>query len=107
VKVNIWENFRLYKGNIFPSRKSVVSDIPAGEGKTAKSFFTVYFEITGYGVAKSECCIAKQLVRQAALRQPQVRFLIPRCMSQILYTVPSSGWIACRITTRGRIILVL
>jgi hypothetical protein len=38
-KGNIWENFRLYKGNIIPSRKSVVSDIPAGEGKTAKSFF--------------------------------------------------------------------
>jgi hypothetical protein len=35
------ENFRLSKGNIFPSRKSLVSDIPAGEGKTAKPFFTV------------------------------------------------------------------
>ncbi len=35
------ENFRLNKGNIFPSRKSLVSDIPAGEGKTAKLFFTV------------------------------------------------------------------
>ena len=41
-KGNIWENFRLYKGNVFPSRKSLVSDIPAGEGKIAKSFFMVY-----------------------------------------------------------------
>ncbi len=36
------ENFRLNKGNIFPSRKSLVSDIPAGEGKTAKPFITVW-----------------------------------------------------------------
>ncbi len=41
-KGNIWENFRLYKRNIVPARKSLVSDIPAGEGKTAKPFFTVY-----------------------------------------------------------------
>ncbi len=33
------ENCRLNKGNIFPSIKSLVSDIPAGEGKTAKPFF--------------------------------------------------------------------
>jgi hypothetical protein len=41
-KGNIWENFRLYKGNIFPDRKSLVSDPPAGEGKTVKPYFTVY-----------------------------------------------------------------
>jgi hypothetical protein len=43
VRIPAWEreNFRLNKGNIFPSRKSLVSDIPAGEGKTAKPFFTV------------------------------------------------------------------
>jgi hypothetical protein len=40
------ENFRLNKGNIFPSRKSLVSDIPAGEGKTAKHFFTVCYRLT-------------------------------------------------------------
>ncbi len=44
MRIPAWEreNFRLNKGNIFPSRKSLVSDIPAGEGKTAKHFFTVY-----------------------------------------------------------------
>jgi hypothetical protein len=44
VRIPAWEreNFRLNKGNIFPSRKSLVSDIPAGEGKTAKPFFTVW-----------------------------------------------------------------
>jgi hypothetical protein len=43
VRIQAWERekFRLNKGNIFPSRKSLVSDIPAGEGKTAKPFFTV------------------------------------------------------------------
>ncbi len=35
-------SLHLYKRNIFPARKSLVSDIPAGEGKTAKPFFTVY-----------------------------------------------------------------
>ena len=50
MRISAWEreNFRLNKGNIFPSRKSLVSDIPAGEGKTAKPFFTVY---TMYAVA--------------------------------------------------------
>ncbi len=44
MRIPAWEreNFRLKKGNIFPSRKSLVSDIPAGEGKTAKPFLTVY-----------------------------------------------------------------
>jgi hypothetical protein len=42
IPARVRENFRLNKGNIFPSRKSLVSDIPAGEGKTAKLFFTVY-----------------------------------------------------------------
>ncbi len=44
MRIPAWEreNFRLNKGNIVPSRKSLVSDIPAGEGKTAKPFFTVY-----------------------------------------------------------------
>jgi hypothetical protein len=44
VRIPAWEreNFRLNMGNIFPSRKSLVSDIPAGEGNTAKPFFTVY-----------------------------------------------------------------
>jgi hypothetical protein len=44
VRIPAWEreNFRLNKGNIFPSIKSLVSDIPSGEGKTAKHFFTVY-----------------------------------------------------------------
>ncbi len=44
MRIPAWEreNFRLNKGNIFPSRKSLVSDIPAGEGKTAKLFFTVH-----------------------------------------------------------------
>ncbi len=43
MRVPAWEreNFRLNKGNIFPSIKSLVSDIPSGEGKTAKHFFTV------------------------------------------------------------------
>ncbi len=43
VRIPAWEreNFRLNKGNIFPSRKSLVSDFPSGEGKTAKHFFTV------------------------------------------------------------------
>ena len=43
MRIPAWEreNFRLNKGNIFPSRKSLVSDIPSGEGKTAKHFFTV------------------------------------------------------------------
>ncbi len=43
MRILAWEreNFRLNKGNIFPSRKSLVSDIPAEEGKTAKHFFTV------------------------------------------------------------------
>jgi hypothetical protein len=46
VRIPAWEreNFRLYKGNIFPSRKSLVCDIPAGEGKTAKLIFTVYVQ---------------------------------------------------------------
>ncbi len=41
MRIPAWEreNFRLNKGNILPSRKSLVSDIPAGE---AKPFFTVY-----------------------------------------------------------------
>jgi hypothetical protein len=36
VRIPAWEreNFRLKKGNIFPSIKSLVSDIPLGEGKT-------------------------------------------------------------------------
>jgi hypothetical protein len=44
VRIPAWEreNFRLNKGNIFPYRKSLVSDIPAGKGETAKPFFTVY-----------------------------------------------------------------
>jgi hypothetical protein len=29
---------RLYRGNVFQARKSLVSDIPDGEGKTAKPF---------------------------------------------------------------------
>ncbi len=43
VRIPAWEreNFRLNKGNIFPSIKSLVSDILSGEGKTAKHFFTV------------------------------------------------------------------
>ncbi len=43
MRIPAWEreNFRLIKGNIFQSSKSLVSDIPAGEGKTAKPFFTV------------------------------------------------------------------
>jgi hypothetical protein len=55
VRIPAWEreNFRLNKGNIFPSRKSLVSDIPAGEGKTAKHFFTVYREIQSGALAKS------------------------------------------------------
>ncbi len=41
-----WErgNFRLNKGNIFPSRKSLVSDIPAREGKTANLYYGVAIE---------------------------------------------------------------
>ncbi len=40
MRIPAWEreNFRLNKGNIFPSRNSLVSDIPSGEGKTAKHF---------------------------------------------------------------------
>ncbi len=38
-KGNIRENFRLYKGNIFPSRKRRVSDIPAGGRENRKTFF--------------------------------------------------------------------
>jgi hypothetical protein len=43
VRIPAWEreNLRLNKGSIFPSRKSLVNDIPSGEGKTAKHFFTV------------------------------------------------------------------
>ncbi len=45
MRIPAWERekFRLNKGNIFPSRKSLVSDIPSGEGKTAKPFFTVQY----------------------------------------------------------------
>jgi hypothetical protein len=50
VRISAWEreNFRLNKGNIFPSIKSLVSDIPAEEGKTAKPFFTVKGLIKGF-----------------------------------------------------------
>ncbi len=50
MRIPAWEreNFRLNKGNIFPSKKSLVSDIPSGEGKTAKHFFTVYKESMEY-----------------------------------------------------------
>ncbi len=54
MRIPAWEReyFRLNKGNIFPSRKSLVSDIPAGEGKTAKHFFTVYnLTLKGLGPA--------------------------------------------------------
>ncbi len=47
-------------------------------GTVATNSFRRQFESTGCGVAKSECCIAKQLERQAAPRQPRVRFLIPQ-----------------------------
>ncbi len=33
------ENFRLKKGNIFPSTKSLVSDIPAGGRENRETFF--------------------------------------------------------------------
>jgi hypothetical protein len=36
------ENFRPNKGNIFPSIKSLVSDIPAGGRENRETFFTVY-----------------------------------------------------------------
>jgi hypothetical protein len=45
-EIAAWESekCRLNKGNIFPSRKSLVSDIPAGEGKTAKPFLRCNFD---------------------------------------------------------------
>ncbi len=54
MRIPAWEreNFRLNKGNIFPSRKSLVSDIPSGEGKTAKHFFTVYLTINKEAVSQ-------------------------------------------------------
>jgi hypothetical protein len=36
---NIRENFRLHKGKIFPARKSLVSDIPAGTLERDWDFF--------------------------------------------------------------------
>ncbi len=39
---NIRENSRLHKGNIFPARKSLVSDIPAGSREINWNYFTVY-----------------------------------------------------------------
>jgi hypothetical protein len=41
VRIPAWEreNFRLKKGNIFPSRKSLISDIPAGGRENRKTFF--------------------------------------------------------------------
>ncbi len=40
VRIPAWEreNFRLNKGNIFPSRKSLVNDIPAGRRENRKTF---------------------------------------------------------------------
>jgi hypothetical protein len=48
VRIPAWEreNFRLNKGNIFPSGKSLVSDIPAGGRENRETFF--------YGVSIAE-----------------------------------------------------
>ena len=36
-------------GNLFPARESLVSDFQAGDGNTAKPFFTVYpYIVQGY-----------------------------------------------------------
>jgi hypothetical protein len=43
------KNFRLNKGNIFPSRKSLVSDIPAGGRENRETFF--------YGVGQALDCV--------------------------------------------------
>ncbi len=55
MRIPAWEreNFRLNKGNIFPPRKILVSDIPSGEGKTAKPFFTVYELLSPSGARTS------------------------------------------------------
>ncbi len=73
MRIPAWEreNFRLNKGNIFPSRKSLVSDIPAGEGKTAKPFF--------YGVLKSfhaKLCYHIRHIVQFLLRFKAMLFLL-------------------------------
>ncbi len=45
-KENIRENSSLHKGNIFPARKSLVSDIPARSRKSDWDFFTKWSEQT-------------------------------------------------------------
>jgi len=47
VRIPGWEkeypgNSRLHKGNIFPARKILVSDIPAGSREMDWNIFTVY-----------------------------------------------------------------
>jgi hypothetical protein len=73
VKIPAWEreNFRLNKGNIFPSRKSLVSDIPSGEGKTANPFFTVYW----HRAIGSSTMQGSTIVSQARTQRPQARVL--------------------------------
>jgi hypothetical protein len=54
---------------IFLARESLVSDIPAGDGKTANLFYSVnsnQFKTTFYPPAIMECrlCLSAQLKRQ-------------------------------------------
>ncbi len=51
MRIPAWEreNFRLNKGNIFPSRKSLISDILAGEGENRETFF--------YGVGLNQSAV--------------------------------------------------
>ncbi len=35
------------KIKLFPARESLISDIPAGDGKTANLFYSVYIQING------------------------------------------------------------
>ncbi len=84
MRIPAWEreNFRLNKGNIFPSSKSLVSDIPPWEGKTAKPFFTVYR------------CIANR----------NIGSLISRSFAQLVFPVQSaesSGVLARGIHMHG------
>ncbi len=83
---DIWQNFRLYKGNIFPSRKSVVSDIPAGEGKTAKSFLRCTVSSTNHSLYSVECILRRLNYTQG----DTIGYIAPTCPTNEQYLCPYS-----------------